>query len=131
MSKSLRFPPNLSVMTLSPEMNDQSKSPWALFFLTYPRKKSTPHTVSPAHRREPPRMLVVRVTAASGFVVVVVLDLFFSFSFFFKETLFPREIQVYRFCADAERSGKEKKQVGFFYKVFVHQLSETLFVLCG
>lgn len=85
MSKSLRFPPNLSVMTLSPEMNDQSRSPWALFFLTYPRKKSTPHTVSPAHRREPRRMLVVRATAASGFVVVVVLDLFFSFSFFLRK----------------------------------------------
>lgn len=57
-------------------------------------------------------MLVVRATAASGFVVVVVVLLLFFI--FVKETLSPREIQVYRFCADAERSGKEKKQVGFF-----------------
>lgn len=58
-------------------------------------------------------MLVVRATAASGFVVVVV-GVLLLFFIFVKETLSPREIQVYRFCADAERSGKEKKQVGFF-----------------
>lgn len=35
-----------------PEMNDQSRFPWALCSLTYPRKQSTPHTVSPFQHTE-------------------------------------------------------------------------------
>lgn len=129
MSKSLRFPPNLSVLALSPEMNDQSRSPWALFFLTYPRKKHSPHSESSTQKGttqdaccQGNSCLRFCCCCCFGFV-------FFFFFFFFKETLFPREIQVYRFCADAERSGKEKKQVGFFLTrcLFTDSLRPCLF----